>query len=80
MLDCILERLFLPKGYVELSAPVNSTNLKVSLHYSKKLSSQIGFKILETLVSHKKVPNGINLLGGQHGLVLRKWKIYIKIC
>ena len=72
MLDCILERLFLPKGYVELPAPVNSTNLKVSLHYSKKLSSQIGFKILETLVSHKKVPNGINLLGGQHGLVLRK--------
>ena len=72
LLDYIYEKLTLKNGYVELSARVNCINLKVSLHYAKALAEDIGFKICKSVVSYKKVPDGINLFGGQYGLVLKK--------
>jgi ubiquinone/menaquinone biosynthesis C-methylase UbiE len=72
LIDKIAEQFVLPKGYQELPARVNSTNLRVSLFHAKQLAKNTGFEVLEDLVSHKKVPDGIKLYGGQNGLVLRK--------
>ena len=66
------EQFLLSQGYQELPASVNCTNLIVSLTYAKQLANDIGFDMLDDLVSHKKVPDGIKLYGGQNGLVLRK--------
>jgi SAM-dependent methyltransferase len=55
-----------------LLAPVNSTNLRVSLRQAKSLSRSVGFNVMRTLVSRRRVPDGVTLFGGQHGLVLRK--------
>ena len=71
-IDRFAERILLPKGFQELPARVNETNLIVSLSYAKSLARRTGFEVLSQLVSHKKVPDGINLFGGQNGLVLRK--------
>lgn len=71
-IDRFVEPILLPKGFRELSARVNETNLIVSLSHAKSLAREAGFEVLSTLVSHKKVPDGINLFGGQNGLVLRK--------
>jgi ubiquinone/menaquinone biosynthesis C-methylase UbiE len=72
LVDRILERILLPKGFQEVPARVNCTNLMVSLPHAKYLAKQAGYEVLSVLVSHKKVPDGINLYGGQNGLVLRK--------
>lgn len=72
VLDRIAERLLLRGGYRELRAQVNCTNLVVSLAHAKALARADGFRVLRTLVSRKKVPDGIRRFGGQHGLVLRK--------
>jgi SAM-dependent methyltransferase len=71
-LDRLLEPLFLWKGYEELPAPVNSTNLRVSLRQATSLARAIGFEVVRTLVSRRRVPDGAALYGGQHGLVLKK--------
>jgi ubiquinone/menaquinone biosynthesis C-methylase UbiE len=72
-IDRILENLLLFKrGFVEIPAKVNETNLIVSLYYVKRLVRRLGFEILGIVVSHKKVPDGVSLFGGQHGLILRK--------
>jgi len=72
LIDRFIERILLPKGFQELPTRVNETNLLVSLSQAKSLARRTGFKVLSDLVSHKNVPDGINLFGGQNGLVLRK--------
>lgn len=71
-LDRLIEPLLLRQGYEELSAPVNSTNLRISLRHASALARTIGFEVLRALVSRRRVPDGAALYGGQHGLVLRK--------
>ncbi len=71
-LDRALERVFLPKGYRELPARVNETNLVVSLPRAKALARDAGLKVLAELVSRKNVPDGARLFGRQHGLILGK--------
>jgi SAM-dependent methyltransferase len=72
LIDRFLERLLLRKGFEELPAKINCKNLIVSLGYAEKLAKGCGFLILKKCVSHRKVPNGTSLYGGQHGLVLKK--------
>jgi ubiquinone/menaquinone biosynthesis C-methylase UbiE len=71
-LDRMLERVLLAKGYKEMPARVNETNLLISLHYAKKLARRIGFHPQAELVSRKTVPDGVRLYGGQNGLILTK--------
>jgi ubiquinone/menaquinone biosynthesis C-methylase UbiE len=71
-IDRVLEGFFLPRGYQEMPARVNSTNLIVSLAYAKRLATDSGFDVLTELVSRKTGPDGGTRYGGQHGLVLRK--------
>jgi ubiquinone/menaquinone biosynthesis C-methylase UbiE len=71
-LDRLVEPLLIRQGYEELPASVNSTNLRVSLRQSKSLARSIGFDVMRTLVSRRRVPDGTALYGGQHGLVLKK--------
>lgn len=70
--DRFVEYFLLPKGFQELPAKINCTNLIVSLSYARSLARKTGFEVLSELVSHKKVPDGITLYGGQNGLVMRK--------
>ena len=72
-MDCLLERLvFCKSGYREILARVNTTNLVVSVSFARRMAVNLGFQVLKQVVSHKKVPDGINLYGGQHGLILKK--------
>ncbi len=71
-LDRLLEPVLMPRGYDELPAPVNSTNLRVSLRQGKALARSVGFDVMRALVSCRRVPDGATLYGGQHGLVLKK--------
>ena len=71
-LDCLLEWIFLYRGYQELSARVNTTNLVIRLGYAKHLAQTAGFEILGSVPSHKHVPDGIALFGGQNGILIRK--------
>jgi SAM-dependent methyltransferase len=70
--DRVAERLLLRRGYKEIAAPVNHTNLLVSRSYAARLAAGAGFTVLRKLVSHKRVPDGTARYGGQHGLILRK--------
>jgi SAM-dependent methyltransferase len=70
--DRLAERVLLQRGYREMAAPVNHTNLLVRSGFAKNLAREIGFAVLDRVVSHKKVPDGTSLYGGQHGLVLRR--------
>ncbi len=72
LIDRIAESVLLSKGFEELPARVNCTNLIVSLSHSKRLSKDIGFEVLRDLVSRKRVPDGTDSYGGQNGLVIRK--------
>jgi hypothetical protein len=47
-------------------------DLRVTFSYARSTAHKIGFKILSHLVSHKRVPDGASLYGGQNGLALRK--------
>lgn len=68
-IDRFIEK-FNSKGYAEIFAKVNYTNLKISLDYAKKQSKRVGFSILDEGVS-RKLPHLIKY-GGQHFLVLKK--------
>jgi len=70
--DRFTERFRLRRGFEELPARVNGTNLKVSLSYASALAGSTGFSVMQTLVSRRRVPDGIARYGGQNGLVLRK--------
>ena len=72
ILDCLLERVWLPKGFQEIQSRVNDINLLISHTYAKSFVREVGFEVLKRLVSRKKVPDGVKLLGSQNGLVLRK--------
>ena len=74
LMDKLAEPFLLPKGFQEIQAKVNCTNLVISLSHAKLLAKKEGFTVLSQLVSHKSVPDGIQLFGGQHGLVLKKNK------
>jgi hypothetical protein len=71
-LDRILEKFLLPKGYAELPARVNETNLLVGLHHAQGVAEKLGFVVAESLVSRKAAPNGSPTYGGQNGMVLLK--------
>jgi len=70
--DRVLEKILLTRGFRERPARVNEINLVIGKSHAKRLVKSIGFKILEEMVSRKKVPDGISKFGGQHGLVLAK--------
>lgn len=70
--DRMGERLLLRRGYREIQAPVNHTNLLVTLGYAARAARGAGFEVLKRVVSHKHVPDGTTQYGGQHGLVLRR--------
>lgn len=67
--DRFLEKIH-TKGFSEVLAKINCTNLKISLNFAKKKAKETGFSILGEGVS-KKLPN-LTRYGGQHFLVLRK--------
>jgi len=68
----VVERALLRRGYREIQAPVNHTNLLVTLGHASRVARAAGFDILKRVVSHKHVPDGTMLYGGQHGLVIRR--------
>lgn len=72
IIDQFLGMLILRNGYREITSKVNDINLILSLDYVKDLSRVLGFEILGQVVSRFRVPDGVNLYGGQHGLVLKK--------
>ena len=70
--DRFMEQVLLPRGFLELPVRVNEINLIVSLSHAKSLMKGLGFNVLDSLVSRKKVPDGIKHFGLQNGLVVRK--------
>jgi ubiquinone/menaquinone biosynthesis C-methylase UbiE len=70
--DLILERVRMPRGYEELDAPVNSTNLRVTRPFMRSLVRDAGFVPLMTNVSRRRVPHETGHFGGQHGFLVRK--------
>jgi ubiquinone/menaquinone biosynthesis C-methylase UbiE len=69
--DRLVERALLRRGYREIQAPVNHTNLLVTLGHASRVARAAGFEVLSRVVSHKHVPDGTTLYGGQHGIVVR---------
>jgi len=72
LFDHLLERVYMPKGYLEFPARVNAENLYVSLPYAKRCARGNGLEVLRELPSHKGVPDGYGRYGRQHGLLLRR--------
>jgi len=72
LLDKYIEPFFLRKGFIELPSAVNDINLLISMKYAKKISRHIGFEVLDTLVSKKKVPDGCHYYGLQHAIILKR--------
>ena len=71
-LDCLAENHWLPKGFMEIPAEVNHTNLLITRKFAKKLALGFGFRFLDYVVSYKSVPGGFGRYGGQHGILLSK--------
>ncbi len=72
LVDRVTESVRLPSGYEEFAAPINHTNLVVSMVQARRLARQIGFEVKRELVSRRNPPEGLARYGGQNGLVLRK--------
>jgi ubiquinone/menaquinone biosynthesis C-methylase UbiE len=72
VIDKITEPFFMPRGFMEFPARVNDINLIISLSHAKILVRDIGFEILDELVSRKNVPDGTRSFGGQNGLIIKK--------
>lgn len=70
--DKLMESIFISRGYREVPARVNETNLVVTLVHFKKIARSLGFDVVADMVSRKKIPDGLENFGGQHGLVLIK--------
>lgn len=68
-LDLLRERWALPGGYEEVPAPVNCTNLRVTRPFFFREVRGAGLTVRRTLISRKKVPDGVLRYGGQHGVV-----------
>jgi hypothetical protein len=71
-IDLFLERIIISNGYKEFSAPINYTNLLITLPYMKKLTLNSGFTVLSSTISRRNVPVGTKNYGGQHGIILKK--------
>jgi ubiquinone/menaquinone biosynthesis C-methylase UbiE len=71
-LDRAAELVRMPRGYREMAAPVNHTNLHVTRPHAASLARRAGFAVLRGTVSRRRVPDGTGLYGGQHGLVLKR--------
>jgi len=71
-LDLVRERWTLRAGYEEIAAPVNCTNLRVTRPFLVRETRRAGLTVRRTLVSRKKVPDGVLRFGGQHGVVAMK--------
>jgi ubiquinone/menaquinone biosynthesis C-methylase UbiE len=73
LFDKIIEKFLYPNGYIELTTPnPRDVNLKITLSFAKKTAKSYGFKLLGTLVSRRKVPDGSELYGGQYGIIISK--------
>lgn len=71
-LDRLVEVVLLPRGWKELPARVNCTNIIFSLgHFKSKLRKR-GFRIFTTMSSRKKVPDNVEKFGMQHGVIFGK--------
>jgi SAM-dependent methyltransferase len=70
--ECLAENIWLPKGFLEIPAEVNHTNLLITRKFAKTFSQTLGFRLLNYTVSYKNVPSGFGRYGGQHGILLRK--------
>ena len=70
--DLLLEPFSLPRGYREIPAAVNSTNLRVSRSFMRVRARGVGFQTIETCVSRRNIPQDTARFGGQHGFLLRK--------
>jgi SAM-dependent methyltransferase len=71
-IDRLCEFGIMPKGYLEIPARVNETNLRVRASFATKLGKQEGFTVEQVLSSRRKASDGFLLFGGQHGMVLKK--------
>lgn len=71
-LDSLLERVALFDGYKEFSAPVNHTNLYITLPYMKKMAKHAGFSLISSTTSRRNIPLATKCYGGQHGIILKK--------
>jgi len=72
-LDRLIAPIYLwPKGFRELPAAVNATNLIIAPGRAKRSAQAAGLDVARTVTSRKRVPDGYPRYGGQHGLVLRK--------
>ena len=62
------------QGYKEIpEAPVNYTSLVIRMSKVKKICKDIGFRVLETGISYKRVPDGYpDAKGGQNSVTLLK--------
>ena len=70
--DLLTEQL-IKIGYNEKKdVPVNQINLRISLWRMSEEAKEAGFEILERTMSHTKDERGNIVIGGQHGIVLRK--------
>jgi ubiquinone/menaquinone biosynthesis C-methylase UbiE len=67
--DRFLERIHY-KGFKEIPAKINYSNLLISMNYSKTKSREYGLSIIGEGVS-RKLPD-ISRYGGQHFLILKK--------
>ena len=72
LLDNLLEKITLRRGYREIPAKVNDINLIVNRDYARGLCDDLGFQVESLVVSRIYVPDGVNLYGGQHGIILKK--------
>lgn len=73
LLDSLIEKFFLKKGYMEIKTKVNEVNLFVSLDHAIHISESAGFEICSELLSYRYGVDGkFSLMGGQNGLVLKK--------
>lgn len=71
-IECLAENIWLSKGFLEISAEVNHTNLMITRRFAKDLAQTLGFRFLSYAVSYKGVPGGFGRYGGQHGILVRK--------
>lgn len=71
-IDLMIEKIILKRGYKELLARVNETNLIISRNKAKHSAQIAGFQVLGWVNSWKNVPDGFHYYGGQHGMILGK--------
>lgn len=72
LVDNMLEKIIVNKGYEEKKVPVNCINLIVSRGYAKKLCKEAGLSVLDEMTSYKPDGHGNKIFGLQNGLVLVK--------